>query len=183
MILLFTTETSNLWNPSLDDYDIKQPVMLKLSYKIINDSNLHILKKRDLYVSIPDGLFLSPQIVKIHGITRGVLKDKGDHLNQVLHTFISDCVESNITTIVSHSLDFHMKVLKNSLYHNGKYDYFMKDYDSFCLSENLNHITKIPSSTDDYKFPSLSEVYHHLFKKDISKDKIDALYDILKEIC
>jgi len=98
----------------------------------INDSNYKV-EKKEKYIIKPRCLNIPKEIVQFHGISQEIAMKKGTEVEDVLDKFLNDI--SDVSVIVSHSLDFHLKAVQAELVRYNKAmnfnKYLLIDINSF----------------------------------------------------
>lgn len=97
-----------------------------------NDSDYKV-EKKEKYIIKPRCLNIPKEIVQFHGISQEIAMKKGTEVEDVLDKFRSDI--SDVSVIVSHSLDFHLKAVQAELVRYNKAmnfnKYLLIDINSF----------------------------------------------------
>lgn len=97
-----------------------------------NDSNYKV-EKKEKYIIKPRCLNIPKEIVQFHGISQEIAMKKGTEVEDVLDKFRNDI--SDVSIIVSHSLDFHLKAVQAELVRYNKAmnfnKYLLIDINSF----------------------------------------------------
>jgi len=177
-VLVFDTETTGLpkeRNTSI--YDTQDwPHIIQLSYIVYDSDTNDLVTVENDYINIDSNVNIDPASEKIHKISRDMLKD-GITISEALYKFnrFSDKCE----LLVAHNVSFDKRMLMVEAIRN-KFRVTMND--TYCTMKNstdLCKIEKIGKNGDKYfKYPSLSELYNHLFDT-IPKNTHNALIDIL----
>lgn len=171
-VLVFDTETTGLppKGAKLGVTPIKDfPYVVQLSY-ILYDTDKHtIIVSNDHIINVPEGIELTEESVKIHGITRDKMKNCGVSMKHALELFEICARAANV--LVAHNLDFDKRMLfiearRNSIYSlplhpsSGKEMVCtMKTNVETCSIEAVNKNT----GEKYFKYPTLSELHKHLF--------------------
>ena len=167
--IIFTTETDGLVKHEIvsDKYIHLFPNMLEIVVKIPGAST-HLALLLNHGVTIPE------HITKINGIDNDLIEKYGivpAGAANLLSTMLmdGDC-------LVSHNVEFHLKVLKAFYFRFGKE---FPDVSTKCLQKDLIDVCKVPFDADNldkgFKKPSLDHIKQHF---NIPKDssKIDSLH-------
>lgn len=177
-ILVFDTETTGLpkeRNPSI--YKTEQwPYVIQLSY-VVYDSELNeVVVLVNDYINIAFNTQISKESQEVHKITREILND-GITINEALHKFNE--YSKHCDLVVGHNVSFDKRmIIVEGVRNKIKIDVG----ETYCTMRNSTEICKIekinPQGETYFKFPTLSELHFHLFKK-IPKNTHNALIDIL----
>ncbi len=177
-ILVFDTETTGLpkeRNPSI--YQTQQwPFVIQLSY-VVYDSELNevVILVND-YINIAYDTQISKESQQVHNITREMLNE-GITIKEALHKFNE--YSKHCDLIVGHNVSFDKRMV---IVEGIRNKINMEMGETYCTMRNSTEICKIekinPEGEKYFKFPSLSELHFHLFKK-IPKNTHNALIDIL----
>jgi DNA polymerase-3 subunit epsilon len=170
-VLIFDVETTGLLNDknaSITDVD-KWPYIVQFSYLVYHVEAKYISLLVDEIIKLPSNVIISDECISIHGITNekssnGInMKIALIKFNEYLKT--SDC-------IIGHNLSFDKRLImveciRNNIYHNFTVNGIKKK--EYCTMRNGVNICKIErfnlSGNKYFKFPTLSELYYHYFKK------------------
>ncbi len=116
----------------------------------------------------PDGFLISPETVRIHGITTELAEKNGRPLEDVLSEFISDVQDPQLT-FIGHNINFDINVISAELYRLGfslkKINEEFVNHRSLCTMMSSTEFCAIPSRRG-FKWPTLSELYFKLFGED-----------------
>lgn len=165
MILIFDTETTGLpkdynapaWN------DKNWPRLVQLSW-IVSDVNGNEIRKSSRIIK-PEGYKIPENSSAIHGITTELANNEGMSLETVLKVFVSEYDRADI--IVGHNIDFDINVIDAELFRKSMPLLSYKP--TYCTKEIGTPVCKIPKGFDDgYKWPTLQELYRHLFGRDFT---------------
>lgn len=190
-ILIFDTETNdkpkNQKLKAEDDLN-NFPFILQIAFNLIeldtNTNNLKTLYRKVHYVQpfrknkeieIAEGAF------KIHGINKDVCKERGLIIEDIVYLFQGLLNQSNV--VVAHNFDFDCNVIISESLNLGIILNKPKFSRNVCTMKATTDIVALPSrfKTGEYKYPTLSELYKHLFNKELSDvySAHDALEDVL----
>ena len=144
-VLIFDTETTGLikgYNESLYDTD-KYPYVVQLSW-ILFDTETHILVNvSDNILKVPDGVDISEESVKIHGITKEISREKGKDPKMILRLFANDLKQSDIC--VCHNTRFDKRMMRIEFIRNKMMDFIYKGHQEwYCTMYKSKDICKIP---------------------------------------
>ena len=172
-VLIFDTETTGLppsrtFNKGRDVLD-KWPYIVQLSYILYDTDKNEIIHIRDNIIKLPSSVQMTPENMKIHGITHEIINRLGKEKNVVLMQFIQDCI--NIDRIVAHNLSFDLLMIQAEMerlnidYYNDFYATINKKlYCTMQASIDMCKLIRTNKQGKDYnKFPTLSELHLHLF--------------------
>ena len=204
-ILVFDTETTGLpvgRNPSIRETK-KWPHMIQLSYILYDVRNNTILECVDEIVKIPSHVEISEESISLHGISRDISKQKGDTCINVLNRFNQTLQQAD--TVIGHNISFDKRIIMVECIRNYMSQYFTRNgikKPEYCTMKNSVDICKIEAISKDgekyLKYPSLTELYYHLFRrkhKNVHNSMIDIILclrcyckieqnvDIFKEGC
>lgn len=120
-VMVFDTETSGLMPkrprkgeayPPNESY----PYIMQLSYIVYNVLTNQIEEIVDEYVRIPDTVLVSPETVKVHGITREITEQKGKSIIPLLAKFFVAYMKCDC--IVAHNLQFDSELIRKEMWRN-----------------------------------------------------------------
>lgn len=169
-ILIFDTETSGL--PEERNCSVlslhKWPYIVQLAYILYDTDTNTILDYNDTLINISDDVYISPESINIHKITREMCNEKGENIRQVLNRFNNVLLETDL--IVGHNLQFDKNIimvefLRNRMLHNFNPNNIIKP--TFCTMENGKSICKL-TYKNKYgnlvaKYPKLLELFKYYF--------------------
>lgn len=190
--MVFDVETTGLLYmkygkiPNLDAC----PYVLQCSYILYDLENHAIIKTMNSYVKIPTTVPIPPESTAIHGITREMC-ESGREMSDVLKEFYEDY--HTASSLVAHNYKFDTTLLNIEFQRNWPRmrdvcPFSLNLFQPVYMNErNMDHICTMESSVDlckilfpdksgavasgatgikdRYKWPTLLELYRHLFKK------------------
>lgn len=160
------------------------PYVLQCSYILYDLKKYKILKTFNSYVKIPKDVNIPPESTAIHGITREKCDSSGREMSEILNEFYKDYHTANI--LVAHNYKFDTSLLNIEFQRNKEHlteccpfalnlfqTIYMKNVgmDYICTMETSVNLCKIgfpdrmTTSNRGYKWPTLLELYNHLFQK------------------
>lgn len=173
MYLFFDIETAGLpkeRNASIKNLD-NWPRMVQLAWSRYDENQNFIAATN--YIIKPEGFTITSDSTKVHGITTEKALESGVHLEIVLQEFSEVISKSEI--IIAHNMDFDEKIVGTEFIRSGVKSVLF-DKKRFCTMKTTTELCQI-TGPYGYKWPKLSELYYHLFKKDF-KDAHDAVVDV-----
>jgi DNA polymerase III epsilon subunit-like protein len=192
-VLIFDVETTGLL-PKKNSPESEYPYILQMSYIIYDLKELKILKTFDAYINIPKEVTIPEGASAVNGITREKC-DGGIQMNEALMEFYEDM--HTCQALIAHNFDFDSKVIQAEIKRNASLievscpyadQLFDPDYlkwheiSTLCtmrISKNICRLPfKNPRPRDNYKFPTLKELYFHFFEE-IPKCLHNSLMDVL----
>ena len=178
-VLVFDTETTGLpkgKNPSIYKTEL-WPHIIQLSYIVYCSDENNLLTVEDDYIKISDDVIIEEGSQTIHKISREKLNKKGISIEESLQKFNSWSEKCDL--LVGHNVSFDKRMVMVEGIRNK---IRMNIQDTYCTMKQSTEICKIerefPDGTKYFKYPSLSELYEHLFNH-IPKNTHNALIDIL----
>lgn len=169
-VLVFDTETTGLTkvkNPSIFDFE-KWPYIVQLSYILYDTEEKEIIDMYDAIIKIPDNIHIDEEAEKIHNISKERTKLVGIHMKDALKIFNSALNKADI--IVGHNISFDKCLLMVECNRNNMRQCFTIDKikkQEYCTMKTTKDLCKIektfPSGDKYFKYPTLSELYNHLF--------------------
>lgn len=200
--LIFDVETTGLLNtkppyPRLDAC----PYVLQFSYIMYDVANGVIVKMMDSYVKIPDSITIPKQASDVNGITREHCEGGRDMID-ILKEFYKDYHKCNILVAHNYNFDSNMLTLEMQRYWaklkpdcpfalNLFQVTYMNDLsiNFHCTMNTTADLCKIPmpnkynkpidpSKPIRYKWPTLLELYKHLFHEE-PKNLHNSLMDCM----
>jgi DNA polymerase-3 subunit epsilon len=187
-ILTFDTETNGLPKnmrayPNSENF-MNWPVIVQLSYILYDTDTQQVVSIQDELIKMKDGLQISAESIKIHGITNEMCEEHGVNIEDIIDVFMKDFMVADL--VVAHNMEFDKKVLLAELYRCNKLQYvdtvsFAIKY--YCTMQESILLCNIKSYTrvqkkEFIKFPSLLELCRHLFGYD-PKKLHNALNDVI----
>jgi DNA polymerase III epsilon subunit-like protein len=205
-ILVFDTETNDKpKNPRIiaeDDLN-NYPYILQLGFLLFElDSNTFETKtllKKSIYIqpyrkddnNVDNLIPLNSGAFKVHGISLERCKEKGIEIAEAIYLFQGIINQSNV--VVAHNFNFDRNVITSEALRLGINLKVNKNTRTLCTMLNSVEILKLPNlkMPGSYKWPSLAELYKHLFNKDIEDiysthdalNDVEATKDCLIELC
>jgi len=113
--LVFDTETTGLPKTQIISPETLNtwPHVVQFSYIIFDTESNKIVKIKDCIIKVPDGVVISEENSKIHGITTEISLTKGVSLKPVLEEFFEDL--NTADHIVGHNVSFDINMIKVEL--------------------------------------------------------------------
>jgi len=187
-VLAFDTETTGLpteRNASIMDLE-KWPHILQLSYVVYDTEEKKIIVCEDDIIKIDlEKVVISLESIAIHGITPEICLEKGISINDALNKFNKELLKADL--IIGHNISFDKRMVMvecnrtkiRQKFTNGgvrKPEYCtMKNSSELCGIEMTNTV----SGEKYFKFPTLAQLYTHLFRMEAPKDLHNALVDVV----
>lgn len=173
MYLFFDIETTGL--PKVRDASITNlnnwPRMVQLAWSRY-DENQNLIAEAN-YIIKPEGFTIPAGASKVHGITTEKALESGVHLETALQKFSEVISKSEI--IIAHNMDFDEKIVGAEFLRSGVKSVLF-DKQRFCTMKTTTELCQI-TGPYGYKWPKLSELYYHLFKRDF-ENAHDATVDV-----
>jgi DNA polymerase-3 subunit alpha len=182
-ILVFDVETTGLLPkkdlsgniPPITSY----PHVLQFSFIVFNILTRNIDIRHNYYINVSSDIEISGKITELTGITREICDAKGVSITNAIETFY-DCYML-CDSIIAHNYEYDYTVLRMEIIRNQDKvspcclnlfnTMFNKEHsiESFCTmrySTNICSIIKEKENGKTYKkWPTLLELYNHLFKE------------------
>lgn len=178
-VLVFDTETTGLpkgKNPSIYKTEL-WPHIIQLSYIVYCSEENNLLTVEDDYIKISDDVIIEEGSQAIHKISREKLNKDGIPIDESLKKFNSWSEKCDL--LVGHNVSFDKRMVMVEGIRNK---ILMNINDTYCTIKQSIELCRIerqfPDGTKYFKYPSLSELYKHLFNQ-IPKNTHNALIDIL----
>lgn len=173
MYLFFDTETSGLpknWKAPVSNLR-NWPRMVQLAWLLCDETG----KEVEVYSQIirPEGFKISPEAIKIHGITIEKAMAEGVDLTKALQEFAQKIATAH--TLVAHNISFDEKIVGAELIRKN-IDSFLFKKKQICTMRTTTDFCKIPGRYG-YKWPSLTELHQKLFQT-----KFDNAHDALADV-
>jgi len=180
-IVFYDTETSGL---PVRRYEygrlhVTQPYIVQLAW-LIYDTEKHNIQKYSRYVKLSNSIEISAKSIEIHGITREILQEKGQHIIDVLTEFRASTKHCEL--FVAHNVDFDKTLLEKECERNDLQCVFDKNVWHYCtMKSNIERcgIIKEYKGKPSFKFPTLLELHNHVFPNDsnIKKCQLHNAYN------
>ena len=178
-VLVFDTETTGLpkgKNPSIYNTEL-WPHIIQLSYIVYCSEENKILSLIDDYIKINDNVIIEEGSQKIHNISRDKLNKDGIDIIEAINKFNN--WKTNCDLLVGHNVSFDKRML---IVEGIRNNIQMNINNTYCTMKNSTDLCKIErefaNGTKYFKYPSLSELYNHLFNK-IPKNTHNSITDTL----
>ena len=124
-----------------------------LNYEIgYKEENKYISIKKVKSIIKPRCMYISEESTKIHGITMEQAYEEGLEIEDVLETFIQDI--NNVSIIVSHNIEFHLKTILAELVRYNR----VFNFKNYIIIDTIGFFHKL-------NYPKLDLLYLNLFKK------------------
>jgi DNA polymerase III epsilon subunit-like protein len=169
--LIFDTETTGL--PSVKTISPENlalwPHIVQFSY-VIYDSVLNdIVHSCDTIVRLNDGILIPEHSTQIHGITEGIMREKGVPLAPVLIEFCQHL--KTVDMIVGHNVAFDINMVRVEMMRSqemdGILDYFTNYKNVYCTMQESIELCNIQKVNRfgrmEKKWPKLVELHEKLF--------------------
>jgi len=175
MYLFFDTETTGLpriWTAPVTDLE-NWPRMIQLAW-VIYDAEYKETKRQE-YIIQPEGFRIPLTASNVHGITTEIAYEKGEALYDVLKEFYADVEAAE--TLVAHNIAFDEKIVGAELIRMNLAYSELFDTNRVCTMKSTADYCKIRGKWGRYKWPSLTELHKHLFRRKFSNAH-NALADV-----
>ena len=110
-VLVFDTETTGLpteRNPSVNDVE-KWPYIIQLSFILYDTETIDIIVCKDHIIRLDDSVYISPESINVHGITRSQSMRKGIPLMEALNDFNNALKQAD--WVVGHNISFDKRMI------------------------------------------------------------------------
>lgn len=124
----------------------------------------------------PDGFVIPSSATRIHGISTDVANREGVCIDDVLCDLDDDL--ETVDCVVGHNVSFDLSFLKKEFL-KAKRDHPFSGLSTFCTMRASTKVCALPKldGRSGYKWPTLSELYFHLFGEYFDNAH-DALVDV-----
>jgi DNA polymerase-3 subunit epsilon len=157
--IVFDTETTGL--PTKKQGAIhgpnNWPHLVSISWVIIQD---FVIVKEQTHVIKPRGWTIPAESTKIHGITHELATENGDNLEDVMKEFMGESFDK----MVAHNMNFDYNVIMNAILWDLGWTFNGFKQPQLCTMFLAKSACKLPGKWG-YKYPKLSELYFHIFKR------------------
>ena len=174
MYLFFDTETTGLpknYQAPLDDF-LNWPRLVQLAWSVYDADGNHWESYN--YIIKPDGFVIPEEATKIHRISQERAMKEGVEVKKVLQQFVDQVKKAS--HVIAHNIDFDEKIIGSEMLRNGLGEFIIPGK-KICTMKSSVDICRIDNGRGSYKWPTLSELYRHLFQEDFS-DAHDAMIDV-----
>lgn len=184
-VLVFDVETTGLpigKNPSISQLD-NWPYIVQLSYIMYDTLANEIDLSYNEILKLPEYIDISEESIKLHKITKEINQTIGIDRRIALQTFNVALKRADI--VVGHNISFDKRMImvecaRNAVYHRFNDKGVKKD--EYCTMKNSVDVCKIEKTSFKgekyFKYPTLSELYNHLFQE-IPKNTHNSFVDVL----
>lgn len=173
MYVFFDTETTGLprrYNAAPEELD-NWPRVVQMAWLAYDRKGKNISKNN--FIIKPDGFTIPDDVARIHGISTAIAEKKGVPLKNALREFSKE--SKNASVLVAHNINFDFPILKAEFL-RAQIDENLFALEKVCTMRSTVNYCKLPGWNGGYKYPKLSELYRHLFNKNI-KSAHNALHD------
>lgn len=125
------------------------------------DERRKLIGKGD-YLVKPVGWAPKQEYLERHHLKAEDLQEKGKPVREVLTEFKN--VVDQAKHIISHNLRYNEGVIGGEMTRSAV-SHRLHLSDTYCLMQEATWMTKLPGRGGKYKWPSLNEIYGHLFQK------------------
>lgn len=173
-VLVFDTETTNVlpkYASLLRKYLSKFPHIVQLSFILYDTEKQTIIDSGDYVIKINEDIELPESSVKIHGITREIMRNNGIDIKDALK-HLKECY-SMCDVIVAHNIKFDNTMLIVESMRNEMpviIEKNNKNISHYCTMSNSIEMCNIviETETGSYKkFPKQIELHEYLFPSSI----------------
>lgn len=172
--LFFDTETTGLVKDWNDPSNELNPRLVQLGMCLCNEKG-RILNTFSSIV-IPEGFTIPDEAAAIHGITTEFASKCGDTVDSVINMFAILSYRADL--VIAHNYKFDRVIIEHEVSLLPQDKYMLKIGPEFCTMLESTNLCRLPSKRGGYKWPKLSEAYHHFFGEEL-KEAHDALTDVM----
>jgi DNA polymerase III subunit epsilon len=178
-VIVFDTETTGLpkHRNAVPTYSnlADWPYIVQFSYICYETDSGEIVAMKDYIIRLPDNVTITEDSTRIHGITQEMMLEKGVGIQEVFDDFMD--LMSTADLCVAHNMDFDKNMLFVEFYRLSQTTENMFYIDSlvscrkfYCTMQEGLYVCNIKAYTkmekkEYIKFPTLLELYIHLFKE------------------
>ena len=167
-IIFFDTETNGLPHVKKAPVTIVEnwPRIVSIAWQLCErtQNGLNVLEQKSFLVKPPSGIEWDTKSQELHGISFEMATNDGTNIDTILKEFQKDCGMAG--AIVAHNLEFDKPILQAEFLRLKQSLDWWPTFE-FCTMKHATPICKIPGRypkpNDPYKYPSLKELYSHLF--------------------
>ena len=184
-ILIFDTETSGL--PDANNISVLStnswPYILQLAYIMYDTISNTILEYNDSLIKIGKDVYISPESISIHQITKEMCNTNGIDIKEALNKFNNALLQVDL--LIGHNIQFDknlliVEFLRNKIMHN--FNPKNIPIQSFCTMERGKSICQLTYKTRDGKIlskpPKLLELFKHFFNE-VPNGLHNAMTDVI----
>ena len=174
MYLFFDTETTGIprsWKAPASDL-ANWPRLVQMAWVECEEGGE--IRGRQQFIVRPEGFSIPPDATRVHGITTERAHREGVALKQVLEAFATAAGGSSFA--IAHNLDFDEKVLAAEFLRTRLKDP-LPHLSRLCTMRAATDYCQLPGRYG-YKWPTLEELYRHLFDEALEGSH-DAATDAL----
>ena len=183
IILSLDIETTGLakdLNATFDEVE-NWPYVVQFGYQIIAGLRRDVIKEGNFTLK-PEGFSIPESSTVIHGISNSEAIENGWNRAEFYKFFVEQL--NYVHYIVVHNADFDINVIKCELLRytdlsKDKVEDLFRKPQIICTMKASTNLCKIKNNSysDEYKYPSLNELYRFLFNKELTNAH-NALSDV-----
>jgi DNA polymerase III subunit epsilon len=151
MYLFLDTETTGLAPDSR---------IVSICWSIFANPEQHVATR--YHIICPDGFTIPPDATAIHGISTAMARKKGITLAGVLAQLRGDISDHGPALYIGHNVSYDRPIVLNEYARLRAVENF-SPLPTFCTMKSTTHICCLPRYRGGYKWPTLDELYRHLF--------------------
>jgi DNA polymerase-3 subunit alpha len=183
MYLFIDTETNglpNMTNIRYGDYPLYTNInkydtarVIQLSFMLC-DKNLNEIEMHD-YIIKRENYEINNY--EFHNITNEI-SDKGYDFNYVINILMKTLEKCQY--IIAHNINFDINVIRSEFYRRNNIDYIkeINKYKQICTVKQFKYIVNAKNKYDKIKDPSLKELFHFAFNKELECAH-NSKYDVI----
>jgi len=173
--LIFDIESTGLPKEEKDPFHYPEywPRMVQIAWVLTDGETVRV--RENHYVK-PEGFVIPQSAIEVHGITNEKAQSEGKPIMDVLSVFSESVALADV--LVGHNVSFDRSIV-TSEFARAKQNAPILKLPYHCTMKGSTEVCKLPpkGGRRGYKWPSLSELHHHLFESDF-EDAHDALADV-----
>ena len=173
MYLFFDVETTGKprnWKAPVSN-TFNWPRAVQIAW-LFYDKDRNLVEAKN-YIIQPEGYEIPDEVVRIHGISTEIAKEKGVELLSVLEEFKKLIDKADY--LIAHNISFDEKIIGAEFYRK-KMEHRLFSSERYCTMREGTYFCKLPGRYGKYKWPTLSELHNKAFGKDFT-DKHNARAD------
>jgi len=168
MYLIFDTETTGLpkdFKAPITDSD-NWPRLVQIAWQLHDDMGRLI--SHENYIIKPEDFNIPFTSENIHGISTELAKQKGEDLSKILNIFNETLQKTDF--VIGHNISFDLNIVGAEYYRKAIETPLMNIPSLNTATEKTAAFCQLPGGRGGkFKIPKLSELYHHLFKKNFTE--------------